>query len=138
MSLKINEVISVLRANQIPSANLRKIVTDLESAEENKKTAKEPGAKKQFVLITSYAAAGVPETGFAVQIEESEDTANTLDKIRAAARAYNQTRKGQKMPVRTISESLSALPAKILVENGIWRKTKEPVRTLSIADNNNI
>lgn len=133
MSLKIEEIAAALRENEIPTNKIRAIVESLQQTEENKKVEKEKGPKKEYVLIQANS-----DTGFAVQIEASEDAGETLNKIRAAARAYNNSRKGQKTPVRTISEAISVLPAKFLVESAVWRKTKEPVRTLSIVDNNNI
>ena len=131
MSLKIDEVVSVLRSNQIPASNISKIVAELKDREESKKSVSAgPKSKKQYVFLAS-SSTSTAAAGFVVQIDESEDANTTVDKVRAAARAYNGSRKGSKTPVSSVAETLS-LPRKFLVDSGIWVKTKEPVRLLDL------
>jgi hypothetical protein len=131
MALKIEEIVETLRSNQIPTDKIRAIVEELQGVEEEKKTEKEPGAKKQFVLLKN-----TDDTGFAVQVKEDQDVGQTTELIKTAARAFNQTRKGQKNPVRNVTQALRELPAKFLVEANVWRKTKEDTRVIDISEEN--
>lgn len=129
MSLKIDEIVKVLKNTKIVDPTLTTVVEELKKAESLKKDNKdkEPGSKKQYVILSSNK-----DTALVVQIEESEDAATTTDKIKKAAASYNATKKGVKFPVKTVSEALGNLPRKFLVGAKVWAKTKEPVRLLNI------
>jgi hypothetical protein len=121
----------VLQRNEL---DVRKVATIIE--EINQETAaqvdpdKEPAVKKQFVIVVADNTGimtGYDFTGWVLQIEESESVSTLHEKVSKAVTHYNSTKKGRRLPVRTLAEVCEFIPAKILKEYGLFVKTKEPV-----------
>lgn len=127
--LKINEVLDVLKNAKVPDVTLKIVAQQLKEREELKNDNKDHSikAKKKFILLSD-----TKDTGFALQLEESESDESVLDKVNAAISAYNNSKKGQKFPVKSVSEGLKTLPRKFLVNAGVWVKTKESVRLINL------
>jgi hypothetical protein len=45
---------------------------------------------------------------------------------------FNNSPKGQRLPVASFGDACQSLPAKLLKENDIWIKTREPVRIIAV------
>jgi len=91
---------------------------------------KEPAVKKQFVMIVSDPNHELPEkdfVGWVAQIPEDDSPATTEERIHRAAYEFNTTPKGRRMPVESIGEACEAVTARLLKEQQVWIKTKEPV-----------
>jgi hypothetical protein len=129
--LKLPKLLEILKKDNIPDITIQKIVKEIKADEELKKDNKntDSKSKKEFVLLIDPKN---PISGFAVQIEESEDAGKTLDKIREAILAYNNSRKGKKSPVKTIPEALNVIPRRFFVDVSLWVKTKESVRVVNL------
>ena len=100
---------------------------------------KEPAVKKQFVMLVSDPHGELPEkdyVGWVLQIPEDDSPAATEERLHRAAYEFNTTPKGRRMPVETIGEACEAVTARLLKEQQVWVKTKEPV--LIIKSNNKI
>ena len=96
---------------------------------------REPPEKKQFVVILNDPYGKLEETGFefsgwVVQIPEDDDPHSALEKLHCAAHDFNQTPKGRRMPIKTITEACEFGSAKLFKERKIWVRTKEPVLVL--------
>ena len=96
---------------------------------------REPPEKKQFVVILNDPYGKLPKTGFefsgwVVQIPEDDDPHSALEKLHCAAHDFNQTPKGRRMPIKTITEACEFGSAKLFKERKIWVRTKEPVLVL--------
>lgn len=91
---------------------------------------KEKKAKQQFVVVV-YDPEGELEgkefTGSVVQIPEDESVYTAIERLQRAGYEFNTTKKGRRMPVKTIGEICEHVPAKVLKEQKIAVKTKEPV-----------
>lgn len=132
--LDVNKVAEILKKNAIEPKVLRQIVEDMNILTQAEATEeKEPGVKKQFVILVSDPEGKLPADDFAgwvLQIPEAESVATTQDRIHRSAYEYNTTRKGRLYPARTVGEALECVPAKHFKESGISVKTKTPVLVL--------
>ena len=91
---------------------------------------REPAVKKQFVMLVSDPHGELPEkdfVGWIAQIPEEDSPATTEERIHRAAYEFNTTPKGRRMPVETLGEACEAVTARLLKEQQVWIKTKEPV-----------
>ena len=130
--IEVSAVAEILKKNEIDPAVLRRVIEEMNLAAqpEGDEGEKLPAVKKQFVVIVSDPEGLMPKNdfiGWAVQIEESESPATTLDRVNRSAYDYNTTKKGRLLPVKTVGEALESVPAKFLKEAGVWVKTKTPV-----------
>lgn len=125
--LNIKEVESVLRNNKLPEATVSTVIKQLKEKEEVKKDNKDTEkSKKQYVVISTNK-----DTAFVVQINEGDDAATAHDKVNAAIKDFNNSKKGQKNPIKSLNEGFS-LPRRFLVAHNIWVKTKEAARLIAV------
>lgn len=97
---------------------------------------KAPPCKKQYVILISDPQGKLNDfrgelAGWVLQIPESESARSTEERLHKAAYDFNATRRGRKMPVQTIGETIESVPAKELKEVELWVKTKSPVLMLT-------
>jgi hypothetical protein len=93
---------------------------------------KAPRQKTQFGILTNAdRSAGwvftLPEEGSVHTIEGS---------VRQAGHAWNATKKGRMLPVKTIGEACESVPARFFKDAGLTCKTKMPV--IVMATNNEL
>jgi hypothetical protein len=141
----ISLTVQSLRENGATPELIEKTVSDLKKAkaEEAAEKANAPKQKNktQFVVLVSKPApgqvAGKDQVGWVMQIEESASPAVAFDRVVAAANAFNGSKKGKRVPVKTIGETLENVPAKFYKEPGkVTRvKTRTPVLVQEIAFN---
>ena len=90
---------------------------------------KEKPVKKQWVVVV-YDPEGELEgkefTGSVVQIPEDESVYTAVERLHRAGYEFNTTKKGRRMPVKTVGEVCEHVPARIAKEQKIWIKHKEP------------
>ena len=133
--IDVNKVAEILKKNHIDPAVLRRVVEEMNLAvqPETGDDDKPPAVKKQWVILVSDPDGKMPKTdlvGWVLQIPESESVATTLDRVFRSSYDYNTTKKGQLLPVKTVGESIEAVPAKFFKETDVWVKTKTPVLVL--------
>lgn len=100
---------------------------------------KPPPVKKQYVIMISDPNGylqGKDMTGWVLQIPEEDSPHVAEEKLIKSAYAFNTTPKGRRMPVKTVAEVCEVVSARILKEEHIWVKSKEPV--LVVKTNNKI
>ena len=134
--IDINLVEMVLRRARLTAVQQAQILEDIRY-ESNQVAVedREPPEKKQFVVILNDPYGKLPKTGFefsgwVVQIPEDDDPRSALEKLHCAAHDFNQTPKGRRMPIKTITEACEFGSAKLFKERKIWVRTKEPVLVL--------
>jgi hypothetical protein len=137
VKIAIEDVESILRQiDTIPVTEANKVISELNRLVAAKdEEPKVPREKKQEVVLLSdpnkdYRDVSI--VGWVVKIPESDPFVTVPEKIQAAANDFNVTPKGRRMPVRTVGESLEAIPARIFKEHGISVLTKEPVSFLPV------
>jgi hypothetical protein len=67
-----------------------------------------------------------------VQILEDDDPREVAEKIADTASAFNNTPKGERVPVTSFGDACQSLPPKLLKEKNVWVKTREPVRIFAV------
>ncbi|GHB94763.1 hypothetical protein [Cerasicoccus arenae] len=91
---------------------------------------KPPPIKKQFVMMVSDPDGkleGLDLVGWVLQIPEEDSPYVSEERLFRCAYEYNMTKKGRRMPVKTIGEACEFTPARIAKEQKVWIKNKEPV-----------
>ncbi|WOO39323.1 hypothetical protein [Rubellicoccus peritrichatus] len=130
----------VLQRNEVDVRKVAQILDDIQ-VEVNSQVDedKPPPVKKQFVMMVSDPQ-GVLEgkdlTGWVLQIPEEDSPYQAEERLIKSAYEYNMTKKGQRMPVKSIGEACEFAPARTLKEQNVWVKTKEPI--LLVKTNNKI
>ena len=122
----------ILQRNSIEVRKIAQILDDINKEQEiaDEDADKEPPVKKQFVTILSDPEGYLESkefTGWVVQIPEEDSPYTATERLIRAAYEYNTTKKGRRMPVQELGEVCEFVPAKILKEQKIWVKTKEPI-----------
>ena len=118
----------VLQRNALDVRAVSKILEDLHLELDNEVDDKPPPIKKQFVILQSEATRPDQDpVAWALQIPEGESPYSVTEKLLKAGYEFNMTPKGRKLPVKTIGEICESVPARLLKEQNIWVKTKEPV-----------
>jgi hypothetical protein len=126
----------VLTRNELEPRQTAKIIEEIrkETEMQNAENEKPPPVKKQFVILISDPHGIIPEgvylVGWVLQIPEEDSPAVTVERLTRAAYEFNVTPKGRRMPVQTIGETCEAVPTRLLKEQQVWVKTKEPVLML--------
>ena len=109
---------------------IRDLLPDAEPDEE-----KPPAQKKQFAILVSdplhQIEAGAEMAGWVLQLPEEASPLSLHERIQKAAYDFNASRRGRKLPVQTVGETLESVPAKSLKEVELWCKTRVPVLVLT-------
>jgi len=138
MKLGISEIQEAMaRSNVDPKQqeevinHLQEVIKELE--EEKDQQNPTPKVKNKFGVIVLDQLGEIKTENLAAliyQIPENEPYDSVPDRIRAAVKNFNLTKKGQKHPVSSVTEAFQAIAPKILKAEGLLRKTKELVPVL--------
>jgi hypothetical protein len=125
----------ILQRNELDVRTVSQIIEDIESESKaiQDENPKPPPVKKQFVFMVSDPNGELPEkdfTGWVLQIPEDDSPYAAEERLQRSAYEFNVTPKGRKLPVKSIAEVCEVVPTRILKEQNIWVKTKEPVYVL--------
>ena len=124
----------VLQRNELDVRIVSQIIEDINAevqAEQDEE--KPPPVKKQFVILVSDPNGeleGKDLTGWIMQIPEDDSPHSTEERLVRSAYEFNLTPKGRRLPVKQISEVCEHVSPRILKEQKVWVKTKEPVYVL--------
>lgn len=126
----------ILQRNDLELRLVSQIIEDLNLEMKNQvdEDEKLPVVKKQFVILVSDPNNELKDknfTGWVLQIPEEDSPYVTQERLIRAAYEFNSTPKGRRMPVKSIGEVCEVVPARILKEQKVYVKTKEPVLILS-------
>lgn len=121
----------ILQRNEVDVRKVAEIINDIEfelkTLEDDEKP---PAVKKQFVFMVSDPEGhlvGKDFTGWVLQIPEEDSPYVSEERLHRSVYEFNVTPKGRRMPVKTIGEACEVVSARILKEQNIWVKTKEPI-----------
>jgi len=124
--IKIDEVSEVLKNQKVSDPTIKTIIDELKKRENMKKTIGGSKSKKEYAFIINSSNVGWP-----VQIEEGADSSKVLDQMKAAIKEYNESKRGLKMPIKTMGAAFDSLPRKHSVNQKIWIKAKSPVNVVT-------
>lgn len=150
MKLSLEEIQEVLSKKVKDTQVINSILKDLEQVMQERKEeleeVKVPKRKSEFAIImidesrefkdfdlTHDVAERKSMTGYVVKYKEGDDAGAILSKLSDASRAFNETRKGKKSPITSITEIFAFLKPKFLKLTGAGKlviQTKEPVRII--------
>ena len=120
----------VLTRNDIDTRQVAGIIQELqlEQAAEVDDDKEKP-CKKQWVVVVydpEGELAGKEFTGHIVQIPEDESVYTAVERLHRAGYEFNTTKKGRRMPVKTVAEVCEHVPGRITKEQSVWPRHKEP------------
>ena len=126
---------AVLQRNDMDMRLVSQILEEIqvELAALEQETEKVPPVKKQYVFVLSDPKGeleGKDFTGWVVQIPEEDSPFLAEERLFRSGYEYNVTPKGRRLPVKTVSEVCEFVPARIMKEQKLWVRTKEPVYVL--------
>ena len=137
--IDVNQVAEILKKHKIDPSLLREIVEEMNLASQPDPgdDDKPPPVKKQFVVLLSDPQHKLPKAdlaGWVVQIPEDKSPVTLRERIFKGAYDFNASKKGSRMPVKSVGEALEAVGAKFFRDCELWVKTKTPVSVL-VTDN---
>lgn len=126
----------VMERNQLDIRTVSQVLEELQfeitSAVDDED--KPPPVKKQFVILLSDPEGTVDASnlaGWVLQIPEEDSPAVVTERLIRSAYEFNVTKKGRRLPSRTIGETCESVPARIFKEQNVWVKTKYPVAVMT-------
>ncbi|MDX2109075.1 MAG: hypothetical protein SFY80_02420 [Verrucomicrobiota bacterium] len=131
----IDLVKHILQRNGLDNRQTAKIIEEINfELKQMVDPDKPPAVKKQFVILVADPEGnleGKDMVGWVVQVPEEDSPLTAVERITRAAYEYNVTPKGRRIPIKSLGEACEAAPSRILKEQNIWVKTKEPVQVIT-------
>lgn len=129
----------VLQQNEFDTRTVALIIEQVrkEAEQQAAENDKPPAVKKQFAIMISDPQGELPDkdfVGWVLQLPEEDSPAVAEERLIRATYEFNVTPKGRRMPVQTIGEACESVPPRLLKEQNVWVKTKEPVLMLKTAN----
>jgi hypothetical protein len=122
---------SILRQQELDHEKIVSIMNDLKEFAEANATPPAPREKKQFVVVVSDPEGKLNDmslVGWVFKVPEDVPFVKVPELLAKAAREFNQTKKGRRLPAKTFGEACEAVPAKLCKEQeGLQVVTKEPL-----------
>ncbi|MFZ9979350.1 MAG: hypothetical protein ACO3HN_05325 [Opitutales bacterium] len=130
----IEIVQKILKESGVDVRMAAEILNQIRDAMAEEAVEREKPAKKQMLVLVSEPEEGLPKdlTGWVVQLLEDDDPKEVADKIVDVAKAFNDSPKGQRMPVESFGDAVQGIPGKYYRESDLWIKTREPVRVIPV------
>ena len=130
----IDIVQKILKESGVDVRVAAEILNQIRDAVAEEAVEREKPAKKQMLVLVSEPEEGLPKdlTGWVVQLLEDDDPKDVADKIVDVAKAFNESPKGQRMPVESFGDAVQGIPSKFYRESDLWIKTREPVRVIPV------
>ncbi|MEO0795978.1 MAG: hypothetical protein AAFX93_12490 [Verrucomicrobiota bacterium] len=133
--VEVDLVKMVMTRNGLDVRTVAQVIEDIntEMKAQTDDEDKPPPVKKQFVMMVSdpeEVLQGKIMTGWVLQIPEEDSPHVAEERVFRLGYEYNMTKKGRRIPVKTVAEACENVPARIQKEQKVWVKTKEPVYIL--------
>lgn len=129
----------IMQRNELPLPTVAKVIEDIQD-ELNAATddeEKAPPVKKQYVMMVSDPEGvlnGKHLVGWVLQLPEDGSPALAEERLIFAAYEHNRSKRGRRLPVRTIAEVCEQVNNRTLKANDVWVKTKEPVLVMTTSN----
>lgn len=126
MKFAIEDIVSTLKITKVSPDTIDAVAKKLEElAEELKKekeAAKTARSKKKLYLLNPKDTA----TYYVAQTDADDDLSGVTAKLQKSIGDYNARAKKKKVEIKNAADAIEFIPNKILKENGLIVKTKEP------------
>ncbi len=130
--ISIEDVQSALQAIKVDpkqqEAVLKYLNQVVQEIQEEKENNKEPKVKKEFGVLIIDELGEVKTDNISAlvyQINVGDDHNEVPNKIRAAVNEFNETEKGKKDPIKSISQAFCYIAPKYFKKYNLVKKTKE-------------
>jgi hypothetical protein len=128
--IDLSIVAETLKQHKVAPPDVRAILEDLNAKLAQEDAGKEdptPRQKTQYVVVSTE-----PSTAWVVQIAEMDGPHTVFDRINQAAHAFNASKRGKLIPVKSVAEALETVKRKQMKEAGILKVcTKIPVAVIT-------
>jgi len=130
----IEVVQKILKESGVDVRVAAEILNQIRDAVAEEAVEREKPAKKQMLVLVSEPEEGLPKdlTGWVVQLLEDDDPKEVAAKIVDVAKAFNESPKGQRVPVESFGDAVQSISSKLYKESDLWIKTREPVRIIPV------
>jgi len=130
----IDIVQKILKESGVDVRVAAEILNQIRDAVAEEAVEREKPAKKQMLVLVSEPEEGLPKdlTGWVVQLLEDDDPKEVATKIVDVAKAFNESPKGQRVPVESFGDAVQSISGKLFKESDLWIKTREPVRIIPV------
>ena len=139
ISLKVDEVISVMSESEIEADKIEKAVSKMVQMQMQNADDDENKEKKSYhkVGIAVRGAESLSETPlFVFKQDDTLDPNEVLKDFKRACIEYNQSKKGRRQPVQSFNDALTLVPDKTFRENDVkFVMKREPVIILETDSN---
>lgn len=137
MKIKLQDVEMALQQAQLEPEKIQEIkdaILNISQTEEDIKDEISEKMKWEFVLAVSDDEGTCPDNlvGWVIQIPEGENPTIISETIARIANDFNITKKGRKLPVNNVGETIENVPAKFFKEHDIRVKNKVPAYVVPI------
>lgn len=142
MKLSEDEIKDIIKSANLAEKDEASLITRIQNLikakeEEKEEKAAEAEDKPKFIpfgivdldTISDKSNDGL---GYILMAPDDSDFGEIPFKITEAIRIFNESKKGRKIPVKSISEACAAIPSKIWKQVGLKVKTKESVYFQSV------
>lgn len=129
----------VMTRNGLDVRTVAQVIEDIniELKAQTEEDEKPPTVKKQFVMMVQDPHGKLANiksgelTGWVLQIPEDDSPFVTEERLRRSGYEFNMTKKGRRIPVKSIAEVCENVSSRITKEQKVWIKNKEPVYLLT-------
>lgn len=135
--ISLDTLNEVLQEEGVEPAKQAKIIEHLKeiikAEKEEKESEKLPRQKSQLGVILIDENQEIKTNNIAAliyEIPESSDHDSVMDNLKKAVIEFNNTKKGLKFPVKSVTDAFLTIKPKILKGHFLKKKTKEIVRCL--------
>ena len=135
--LSLDDIQEAIKLANVTPDQQDKILQHLQQVAAEEKKEKEenklPRQKKEFGVILIDELNEIKTDNISALVYEIPDNVehdSVIERLTKAIKEHNQTKKGLKTPVKSVSEAFNVIKPKIFKTQGLTRKTKEPVRCL--------
>lgn len=136
--MKLEDTIEIVRESMLAAGATQEVVNktikDLQKAAEDEKAERKANPAKKnkhdflVLLADSHGKITEPAQAWVFQVEKDCPPMALIDRVKAAAVEFNNSRKGRKRPVLNVAQAIESIPSKYWkMGQGTTRvKTKEP------------
>ncbi len=130
--IDLSLVADVIKRHKVAPPEVRAIIEELNqmlAKEDADKPERAPKTKKQHVILSTDG-----HMGWVVQLPEGDAPQSAPDRINVAAHAFNASKKGSKLPVKSLGEAIEFVPARFFKDSEIKILTKLTVPIFKVAN----
>lgn len=132
MKFATEDIVAALKETKINPDDIDTVITKLDEIAEEIRKEKEatrvPRQKKKLALLNPKDTASY----YVLQTALDDDCSDVVKNLQKSIGDYNQRTKKKKVEIKTMADAIEFIPHKILKDNGLTIKTKEPCQIVAV------